>query len=241
MAVAALLIALTVLDLWRRRRRGRAERRGAIRITRASGRAKGNMACRSSGRRSTVRRAFLTTRIIRQAAQRRPSSQCQDLERVRRPGGQGRCTQCSHPALARIRHHVARRTVGSSHRPAERTLSGARPPARSRGRFGQKCGSLAVGERAIPTKTTDLRPCIAHGEGVTRDAMFPCVYNANLRLVQKPGFVRDQLRADSSTRASIRSTPPAQREPAPLVDPFVHGCARVATGTGRRSSSKPPI
>ena len=75
----------------------------------------------------------------------------------------------------------------------------------------QKCGSLAVGEPCDTYEDYGLGVrCIAHGEGVP-DAMFPAVYNANLRFVQGPGFVAISYELIHDTRV-IPIDPPAQRD-----------------------------
>jgi len=76
----------------------------------------------------------------------------------------------------------------------------------------QKCGSLAIGEPCDTYEDYGLGVrCIAHGEGVP-DAMFPAVYNANLRFVQSPGFVAISYELIHDTRV-IPLDPPAQRDP----------------------------
>jgi hypothetical protein len=53
----------------------------------------------------------------------------------------------------------------------------------------QRCGSLQGGEPCDTYKDYNLGVrCIVHGGGLP-DAMFPAVYNANLRIVQSPGYV----------------------------------------------------
>jgi len=76
----------------------------------------------------------------------------------------------------------------------------------------QKCGSLAIGEPCDTYEDYGLGVrCIAHGEGVP-DAMFPAVYNANMRFVQSPGFVAISYELIHDTRV-IPIDPPAQRDP----------------------------
>ena len=76
----------------------------------------------------------------------------------------------------------------------------------------QKCGTLAIGEPCDTYEVYGLGVrCIAHGEGVP-DAMFPAVYNANLRFVQSPGFVAISYELIHDTRV-IPIDPPAQRDP----------------------------
>jgi hypothetical protein len=53
----------------------------------------------------------------------------------------------------------------------------------------QRCGSLQGGEPCDSYKDYNLGVrCIVHGGGLP-DAMFPAVYNANLRIVQSPRYV----------------------------------------------------
>jgi hypothetical protein len=53
----------------------------------------------------------------------------------------------------------------------------------------QRCGSLQRGEPCDSYQDYGLGVrCIVHGGGIP-DAMFPAVYNANMRIVQSPGFV----------------------------------------------------
>ena len=53
----------------------------------------------------------------------------------------------------------------------------------------QRCGSLQRGEPCDSYEDYGLGVrCIVHGGGFP-DAMFPAVYNANMRIVQTPGFV----------------------------------------------------
>jgi hypothetical protein len=86
-------------------------------------------------------------------------------------------------------------------------VAGAKPwPVR------QRCGSLAVGEPCDTYEDYGLGVrCIAHGEGVP-DAMFPAVYNANMRIVQSPGFVAITYELIHDTRV-IPIDPPAERDP----------------------------
>ena len=88
-----------------------------------------------------------------------------------------------------------------------RRVPGAKPwPVR------QKCGTLAGGEPCDTYEDYGLGVrCIVHGEGVP-DAMFPAVYNANLRLVQAPGVVAITYELIHDTRV-IPIDPPAERDP----------------------------
>ena len=53
----------------------------------------------------------------------------------------------------------------------------------------QRCGSLQRGEPCDSYRDYNLGVrCIVHGGGFP-DAMFPAVYNANLRIIQSPGYV----------------------------------------------------
>ena len=61
----------------------------------------------------------------------------------------------------------------------------------------QRCGSLHGGEPCDSYEDYGLGVrCIVHGGGFP-DAMFPAVYNANMRIVAEPGLRRHHLRADS--------------------------------------------
>src|SRR4029453_9622665 len=76
----------------------------------------------------------------------------------------------------------------------------------------QKGGPVPVGEPCDTFQDYGLGVrCIAHGEGVP-DAMFPAVYNANLRVVQSPGFVLITYELIHDTRV-IPIEPPANRDP----------------------------
>ena len=70
-------------------------------------------------------------------------------------------------------------------------LDGRLPPrtAQARPVPVQRCGSLQRGEPCDSYEDYGLGVrCIVHGGGFP-DAMFPAVYNANLRIVQSPGLV----------------------------------------------------
>ena len=76
----------------------------------------------------------------------------------------------------------------------------------------QRCGTLAGGEPCDTYEDYGLGVrCIVHGEGVP-DAMFPAVYNANMRIVQSPGFVAITYELIHDTRV-IPIDPPAERDP----------------------------
>jgi hypothetical protein len=84
-------------------------------------------------------------------------------------------------------------------------LAGAKPwPVR------QRCGTLAGGEPCDTYEDYGLGVrCIAHGEGVP-DAMFPAVYNANLRIMQSPGFVAITYELIHDTRVIPIESPAAR-------------------------------
>jgi len=64
-----------------------------------------------------------------------------------------------------------------------------RTPQSSPYPVSERCGSLRGGEPCDSYKDYNLGVrCIVHGGGLP-DAMFPAVYNANLRIVQSPGYV----------------------------------------------------
>jgi len=76
----------------------------------------------------------------------------------------------------------------------------------------QRCGTLAGGEPCDTYEDYGLGVrCIVHGEGVP-DAMFPAVYNANMRIVQSPGVVAMTYELIHDTRV-IPIDPPADRDP----------------------------
>ena len=77
----------------------------------------------------------------------------------------------------------------------------------------QRCGSLQRGEPCDSYEDYGLGVrCIVHGGGVP-DAMVPAVYNANMRIVQGPGFVAITYELIHDTRL-IRIVPsPAQDAP----------------------------
>ena len=76
----------------------------------------------------------------------------------------------------------------------------------------QRCGTLAGGEPCDTYEDYGLGVrCIVHGEGVP-DAMFPAVYNANMRILQSPGFVAITYELIHDTRV-IPIDPPVERDP----------------------------
>jgi hypothetical protein len=80
----------------------------------------------------------------------------------------------------------------------------------------QRCGSLQRGEPCDTYEDYGLGVrCIVHGGGLP-DAMIPAVYNANMRIVQSPGFVAISYELIHDTRvipldASPRETTAALR------------------------------
>lgn len=81
----------------------------------------------------------------------------------------------------------------------------------------QRCGSLRGGEPCDSYEDYGLGVrCIVHGRGFP-DAMFPAVYNANMRIVQSPGLVAVSYELIHDTRvialeASPSSTPLASSD-----------------------------
>jgi hypothetical protein len=89
----------------------------------------------------------------------------------------------------------------------------------------QKCGTLAGGEPCDTYEDYGLGVrCIVHGEGVP-DAMFPAVYNANMRIVQSPGFVAIGYELIHDTRV-IPIDPTPERDP-------LHSSIRSYMGASR--------
>jgi hypothetical protein len=79
----------------------------------------------------------------------------------------------------------------------------------------QRCGSLQRGEPCDTYEDYGLGVrCIVHGGGFP-DAMFPAVYNANMRIMQSPGFVAISYELIHDTRiipvAATSSLSPAIR------------------------------
>ena len=99
----------------------------------------------------------------------------------------------------------------------------------------QRCGTLAGGEPCDIYEDYGLGVrCIVHGGGVP-DAMFPAVYNANMRIVQSPGYVAITYELIHDTR-DHPDRPASRARPAPLVGPLVHGC--VARALGRHDTRR---
>jgi hypothetical protein len=76
----------------------------------------------------------------------------------------------------------------------------------------QRCGSLLGGEPCDSYEEYGLGVrCIVHGGGFP-DAMFPAVYNANMRIIQSPGFVAISYELIHDTRIIALNAAP-QRTP----------------------------
>ena len=91
----------------------------------------------------------------------------------------------------------------------------------------QRCGSLQRGEPCDSYEDYGLGVrCIVHGGGFP-DAMFPAVYNANMRIVQAPGLVAIgyELIHDTRIIPLDSSTPPA-----PLLSPGIRMYMGAARG-----------
>ena len=89
----------------------------------------------------------------------------------------------------------------------------------------QRCGSLQRGEPCDSYEDYGLGVrCIVHGGGFP-DAMFPAVYNANMRIVQSPGYVAISYELIHDTRII-----PLDPSPGPaLLSPAI----RMYTGDAR--------
>jgi hypothetical protein len=90
----------------------------------------------------------------------------------------------------------------------------------------QRCGSLQRGEPCDTYEDYGLGVrCIVHGGGFP-DAMFPAVYNANLRIVQSPGFVAITYELIHDTRIIPIDASPQRRAPlSPAIRAYM-GAAR---------------
>src|SRR5512134_303010 len=104
----------------------------------------------------------------------------------------------------------------------------------------QRCGSLQRGEPCDSYEDYSLGVrCIVHGAGFP-DAMFPAVYNANMRIIQSPGLVaityeliHDTLiiALDSSPRGSGGpADPPASPQSASPLSPAIRMYMGAARG-----------
>ena len=90
----------------------------------------------------------------------------------------------------------------------------------------QRCGSLQRGEPCDSYEDYGLGVrCIVHGGGFP-DAMFPAVYNANMRIVQSPGFVAITYELIHDTRIiSLDPSSPQHTSLSPGVRTYM-GAAR---------------
>ena len=91
----------------------------------------------------------------------------------------------------------------------------------------QRCGSLQRGEPCDSYEDYGLGVrCIVHGGGFP-DAMFPAVYNANMRIVQSPGLVAISYELIHDTRIiPLDSSTPRQ----PLLSPAIRMYMGAARG-----------
>jgi hypothetical protein len=106
---------------------------------------------------------------------------------------------------------------------------GRLPPraAQARPLAAQRCGSLQRGEPCDSYTDYGLGVrCIVHGGGFP-DAMFPAVYNANMRIVQAPGLVAITYELIHDTRVIPIET---AASPAPLLSPGIRMYMGAARG-----------
>jgi hypothetical protein len=91
----------------------------------------------------------------------------------------------------------------------------------------QRCGSLQRGEPCASYEDYGLGVrCIVHGGGFP-DAMFPAVYNANMRIVQSPGLVAISYELIHDTRIiPLDSSTPRE----PLLSPAIRMYMGAARG-----------
>jgi hypothetical protein len=91
----------------------------------------------------------------------------------------------------------------------------------------QRCGSLQRGEPCDSYEDYGLGVrCIVHGGGFP-DAMFPAVYNANMRIVQSPGLVAISYELIHDTRViPLDAAPPRE----PLLSPAIRMYMGAARG-----------
>ena len=91
----------------------------------------------------------------------------------------------------------------------------------------QRCGSLQRGEPCDSYEDYGLGVrCIVHGGGFP-DAMFPAVYNANMRVLQSPGLVAISYELIHDTRIIALDSLP---QPTPLLGPEVRTYMGAARG-----------
>ena len=90
----------------------------------------------------------------------------------------------------------------------------------------QRCGTMQRGEPCDSYEDYNLHVrCIVQGEGIP-DAMFPAVYNANLRITQSPGFV-------AITYELIHETRIIPIDASPQRDPLLSPAIRMYKGASR--------
>ena len=89
----------------------------------------------------------------------------------------------------------------------------------------QRCGSLQRGEPCDSYVDYGLGVrCIVHGGGFP-DAMIPAVYNANMRIVQSPGFVAISYELIHDTRVIPLGPSESRQPPSPAIRTYM-GIAR---------------
>ena len=103
----------------------------------------------------------------------------------------------------------------------------------------QRCGSLQRGEPCDSYEDYSLGVrCIVHGGGFP-DAMFPAVYNANMRIIQSPGVVAITYELIHDTRIiSLDSSSEQHTSLSPAVRTYM-GAARGRWDGGFTWRSKP--
>jgi hypothetical protein len=90
----------------------------------------------------------------------------------------------------------------------------------------QRCGSLLGGEPCDSYEEYNLGVrCIVHGGGFP-DAMFPAVYNANMRIIQSPGFVAISYELIHDTRVIALDASPQAAPLSPSAIRTYMGSAR---------------
>ena len=91
----------------------------------------------------------------------------------------------------------------------------------------QRCGSLQRGEPCDSYEEYGLGVrCIVHGGGFP-DAMFPAVYNANMRILQSPGLVAITYELIHDTRVVVLDSSPQR---APSLSPAIRTYMGSARG-----------
>jgi hypothetical protein len=85
----------------------------------------------------------------------------------------------------------------------------------------QRCGSLQRGEPCDSYVDYGLGVrCIVHGGGLP-DAMIPAVYNANMRIVQSPGFVAISYELIHDTRVIPLGPSESRQPPSPALRTYM--------------------